>query len=245
MPNMLILGATSDIARATALAFARKGWDLRLAGRDMEALQRIAQDIAVRTDRRVECASFDALAPVEEHAALWNSVAADTEALFCAVGLLGDQEAARHDAALAEKIVTSNFTGLLPMLALAADAFEARGRGLIIAVSSVAGDRGRASNYTYGSAKAGLTAYLSGLRQRLSASGVQVLTVLPGFVATAMTEGMNLPARLTATPGQVAQDILRAVEKKRGVVYTRWFWRWIMTIIRAIPEGMFQKMRGL
>lgn len=245
MPTMLILGATSDIARATALAFARKGWDLRLTGRDQDALRRIAQDIAVRTGRKVDCAPFDALAPAEEHAALWNSVAADTDALFCAVGLLGDQEAARHDLALAGRIVASNFTGLLPILALAADAFEARGRGLIIAVSSVAGDRGRASNYTYGSAKAGLTAYLSGLRQRLSASGVQVLTVLPGFVATAMTEGMNLPVPLTATPEQVAADILRAVEKKCGVVYTRWFWRWIMAVIRAIPEGIFQKLRGL
>ena len=245
MPNMLILGATSDIARATALAFARKGWDLRLAGRDMDALRRIAQDISVRTERAVDCARFDALAPAEEHAALWRSVSADTDALFCAVGLLADQEAARHDARLAEKIVATNFTGLLPMLSLAADTFEARGNGLIIAVSSVAGDRGRASNYTYGSAKAGLTAYLSGLRQRLSTSGVQVLTVLPGFVATAMTENMNLPTRLTAAPEQVAHDILRAVEKKRGVVYTRWFWRWIMVIIRAIPENIFQKMRRL
>lgn len=109
-------------------------------------------------------------------------------------------------------------------------------------VSSVAGDRGRASNYVYGSAKAGLSAFLSGLRQRLHNQGVKVITVLPGFVKTRMVEGMNLPEALTATPEQVAADVLKAVRTDKSVVYTRFFWRYIMFIVKSIPEGIFRKL---
>lgn len=242
MPTMLILGAGSDIARATALAFAAQGWDLCLAGRNMELLQRHAGDIEVRTGRSVSCRFFDALKE-EEHASFWEEQAESVQALFCAVGLLGDQKAARHDMELARRILRTNFNALVPILSMAADTFEKRKSGLIIVVSSVAGDRGRASNYVYGSAKAGLTAFLSGLRQRLAPSGVQVLTVLPGFVSTSMTEGMDLPASLTATPEQVANDIVRAVRRQCPVLYTRWFWRWIMFIVKRIPERLFRKIK--
>jgi len=242
MATMLILGAASDIARATALAFARVGWDLILAGREEEILRKIAADISLRSGRAVKTAHFDALHP-EEHTAFWRGIEAETSALFCAVGLLGEQEKAQSDLEHAALILQTNFTGLVPVLSLAAETFERRGQGLIIAISSVAGDRGRASNYFYGSAKAGLTAFLSGLRQRLAKKGVLVITVKPGFVATSMTEGMALPAKLTATPEQVAADIVKAVRKKRGVVYSRWFWRCIMMIICHIPEGIFKKLK--
>lgn len=243
MPTMLILGATSDIARATALAFASDGWDLRLAGRNQEELRRIATDIQVRSGRTVTCLPFDAATP-EKHEALWKSIADDTQGLFCAVGLLGDQEKARHDMKLAADIFTANFTGIVPILAYAADTFEQRRSGLIAVVSSVAGDRGRASNYTYGSAKAALTAYLSGLRQRLASKGVHVITVKPGFVATQMTEGKDLPVRLTATSQQVAEDILKAVKKRKSVLYTRWYWKWIMALIKCIPDVVFNRMKN-
>jgi len=242
MASMLILGAASDIARATALAFAHDGWDLILAGREPETLDKIAADITLRSGRRVKTTAFDALRP-EEHAAFWQGVEEETTALFCAIGLLGDQEQAQNDMGQAAAILRTNFTGLVPILSFAANSFERRGHGLIIAISSVAGDRGRASNYFYGSAKAGLTVFLAGLRHRLAKRGVTVITVKPGFVATAMTAGMGLPAKLTATPGQVAADIVKAARKKRNVIYSLWFWRYIMIIICHIPEGIFKKLK--
>jgi short-subunit dehydrogenase len=142
---MLILGATSDIARAAALAFGLRGWDMHLAGRDAASLEKTAADLAIRTGRAVSFSRFDALKP-EEHAGFWAAIADQTEGVFCAVGLLGDEEAARHDPSLADAVLRTNFAGLVPVLSLAADAFERRGKGLIIGVSSVAGDRGRAAN---------------------------------------------------------------------------------------------------
>jgi short-subunit dehydrogenase len=204
-------------------------------------LEKLVTDIAIRTGREVSFSRFDTMQP-EEHTNFWAAIADKTEGVVCAVGLLGDAEAARHDPHLADALLRTNFTGLVPVLSLAADTFEQRGRGLIIGISSVAGDRGRATNYLYGSAKAGFSAFLSGLRNRLAAKGVHVMTVKPGFVATSMTEGMKLPEKLTATPEQVAADIVAAAGKKRDIVYTLWFWRWIMAIIAHIPETVFKRM---
>jgi short-subunit dehydrogenase len=138
-------------------------------------------------------------------------------------------------------VIRSNFEGPAMALAELANRFEARGSGVLVGISSVAGERGRASNYVYGAAKAGFTAYLSGLRNRLAKRGVHVVTVLPGFVATRMTEGMDLPARLTAQPGEVAEAVLRAVERRRDVIYVRPVWRVVMGIIRAMPEPVFKR----
>ena len=242
MAMMVIIGGTSDIARATAAAFGRQGWDLHLAGRDTALLQKNAADLALRTKRRVTWSYFDAN-DVPAHKKFWESIAPEAEGVLCAIGLLGDQRRAEHDWALGQTILQANFTGLVPVLSLAAETFEERGQGLIIGLSSVAGDRGRAANYLYGSGKAGLTAFLSGLRSRLAAKGVQVMTVKPGFVATKMTENLNLSKVLTATPEKVAEDIVAAVGKKRSVVYTPWFWRWIMWLIRHIPENVFKKLK--
>lgn len=241
MRTLLILGATSDIARATALAFGLAGWDILLAGRAPDALQRVAGDLSVRLGRPVPWVVFDA-EKSEEHEAFWRNLPVQPEALLCAVGLLGDQNAARHDQALAQRIVTANFSGLVSIFGLAADAFEARGHGLLIGISSVAGDRGRAQNYLYGSAKAGFTALLSGLRQRLSEANVRVLTVKPGFVDTSMTEGMDLPKALTASPQEVAQAILAHAEKGSETIYVKPLWQLIMLVIRHIPERIFKKM---
>jgi Short-chain dehydrogenases of various substrate specificities len=134
----------------------------------------------------------------------------------------------------------SNYEGPALLTGLIAERFAARGSGTIIGISSVAGERGRASNYVYGSAKAGYTAFLSGLRNRLSKTGVHVMTVLPGFVRTRMTAGMDLPARLTAEPAAVAEAIFRAAGKQRDVIYVKPVWRLVMAIIRAIPEGIFK-----
>lgn len=242
MRAILILGATSDIARATALAFGLAGWNPILAGRDAAALDAVAGDLGIRLGRPVATAFFDAGRP-DTHAALWAALPERPEAVFCAVGLLGDQETARHDPELARRIITANFSGLVGVLGMAADEFEQRGHGLIIAVSSVAGDRGRAQNYIYGAAKAGLTAFLSGLRQRLSNSGVRVVTVKPGFVDTSMTEGMPLPPALTASPREVAKAILARAGKGGEVLYVKPIWRLVMLVIRHLPEPIFKKLR--
>jgi len=242
MRTIVIMGATSDIARATALAFGQAGWNLILAGRDADAVGRVAADLSVRLGRPVPSLRFDAEQP-ETHKEFWLGLPTRPEALFSAVGLLGDQEAARHAPELARRIITANFSGLVGVFALAADEFEQRGKGLLIGVSSVAGDRGRAQNYIYGAAKAGFTAFLSGLRQRLSRSGVRVVTVKPGFVDTAMTEGMDLPKALTSTPQEVAKAILAVAEKGPEVIYVKPIWRLVMLVIRHVPEGIFKKMR--
>ena len=243
MPFMLILGATSEIARACALRFAQEGWDLCLAGRRMDALQALAQELHDKTGRAVDCMEFDALAS-STHAALWDSVKDRTDAVLCAVGILGDQIAARHDNAAADRILRANFTGLVPLLSMVADTFEQRQRGLIIGISSVAGDRGRGSNYLYGSAKAGFTAFLSGLRARLEPSGVQVLTVKPGLVASPMLEGRDLPPYLIASPETVALDIANAVRKGRHTLYSPWYWRVIMLVVKHLPERLFMRLKA-
>ena len=120
--------------------------------------------------------------------------------------------------------------------------FEKRRSGFIVGISSVAGDRGRKSNYVYGAAKAALTAYLSGLRNRLYGAQVHVLTVKPGFVATKMTEKLDLPGKLTTQPEEVAEDIYRAQQNGKNVLYTKWIWRWVMLIIKIIPEWKFKGM---
>ncbi|MCI5178285.1 MAG: SDR family NAD(P)-dependent oxidoreductase [Candidatus Electrothrix sp. AW3_4] len=142
----------------------------------------------------------------------------------------------------AQQIIDTNYTGIVSLLNIIADDFEQRKTGFIVGISSVAGDRGRASNYVYGSAKAAFTAYLAGLRNRLHETGVQVLTVKPGFVATKMTAGMDLPARLTAQPEEVAEDIYTAQQKGKNVLYTKWMWKWVMMVIKSIPEWKFKRL---
>ena len=235
---MLIVGATSGIARAAALAFARSGWRLQFAGRNLERLQAVADELGLEA----ELFPFDAL-DAESRSGLWARLPACPDAVLCAVGLLGDQARAQRDPVAALRILESNFTGLVPLLTQAAAAFEARGSGVIIGIGSVAGDRGRASNYVYGAAKAGFAAYLSGLRARLYGSGVRVLTVKPGYVATRMLAGRRLPACLVAPPDRVARDILRAVLAGRDVLYTPAWWRPLLALYRLLPEKMAKRMK--
>ena len=161
----------------------------------------------------------------------------------CVVGRLGDQAESQRDGAAAERVMRTNYVGPRAADGALAERFEQRGGGVLVGVSSVAGERGRAANYVYGSAKAGFTAFLSGLRGRLAASGVHVVTVKPGFVRTRMTDGMALPPRLTATPEEVAVAVLTAVHRRRDVVYVRRVWHLIMLFIRAVPERVFKRMK--
>jgi len=240
----LVLGASSAIARAFARAAAQDGADILLAGRDRADLDMTAADIAIRTGRRVQVMDFDAT-DLAGHAVLIEAAreAADggTLNLFLAFGLMPNQSDIDRDPALALRAITVNYIGAVNLLQVAAPIFEAQRRGRIVALGSVAGDRGRLKNYVYGSAKAGLSVYLQGLRARLYRSGVTVTTVKPGFVDTAMTFG--LPGLfLVASPESVARACLKAAKAGREELYVPFFWWGIMTIIRNIPERLFKRL---
>jgi len=238
---VLVLGGRSDIGLAAAARFAAAGHPIQLAARNVASLEANQKDIALRYNVPLSLHEFDAT-DLGSHAAFVDGLDALPEVAISVVGLLGDAERSRHDQEHAASILRSNFEGPATLLALLADRFEARGSGVIVGVSSVAGDRGRQSNYIYGSAKAGFTAFLAGLRNRLSKTGVHVVTVKPGFVATKMTEGMKLPPALTATPEAVAESIFKAVAKKQDIIYVKPIWFIIMTIIRFVPERIFKRL---
>ena len=239
---VLVLGAGSDIARALAAAFARRGHPLQLAGRNPAALARDAADLSLRHGATVTTHAFDALSPASFEA-FYDTLPALPRIVVCAVGMMDDQEAAAADPARAARVIASNFTG--PALAV-----EAAARRLaaldedtaILAISSVAGDRGRARNYVYGAAKAGFTAWLSGLRQKHARTRLLVMTVKPGFVATAMTAGLDLPKALTTTPQALAGRLIGSLDRNRTVHYD-WLWWAIMLVIRHLPERLFMRLR--
>jgi short-subunit dehydrogenase len=233
--RVLILGATSALAVALAHGFACQGHDLVLAARHAANVEAIAADLRLRHGVTVEVVLLDALKPAP-HA--WGELAG----VVLAIGTLGDEAGARHDAALARQILETNFVACVSLLTPLADQLEARGKGFIIGISSVAGDRGRQSNYLYGSAKAGLSAYLQGLRNRLYPAGVHVMTVKPGFMDTPMTYGR--PGMfLVASPEAVAGTVMRGLRARRDVVYAPRFWWVIMAVIKALPEALFKRMK--
>ena len=241
MSYVLIIGAKSDIAKATAREYAKNGYDLYLAARNSEELEEFAKDVITRTQRTVKLLELDIL-DYKSHQAFYDNLDEKPLGVISAIGYLGEQEKAQSAFDEAQQIMDTNYTGVVSLFNIIADDFEKRRSGFMVGISSVAGDRGRKSNYIYGSAKAALTAYLSGLRNRLYDAQVHVLTVKPGFVATKMTEGMDLPEKLTAQPEEVAEDIYKAQQKSKNVLYTKWVWRWVMMIIKMIPEWKFKGM---
>ncbi len=242
MAYVLILGASSDVAVACAHRFAKEKYDLFLAGRDADQLNILANDIAIKHGVKTQAVIFDALL-FDEHASFYASLNPKPEIAICVFGLLGDQSISAKDWTSCKMVIDSNFTGAASILNVIANDFEERKSGVIVGISSVAGERGRQSNYIYGSAKAGFTAYLSGLRNRLLTSGVHVVTVKPGFINTRMTENLKLPKPITAQPIQLGDAIFNAVNKKRNVIYVLPVWSLIMLIIRNVPEGIFKKLK--
>ena len=238
---VVILGARSDIGRALARGYAQAGAEVVLAARRAEGLEPDRADLEVRYGARVQLAEFDV--NTADPDAFFAGLASPPGTVVMLVGLLGDQAQSAADDAAAREVFDANYAGPARVLLAAARIMRARGSGAIIGVSSVAGDRGRGSNYIYGSAKAGLTALLSGLRNELAARGVQVITVKPGFVATSMTAHMDLPGALTAQPEEVARAVLSAQRRGRDVIYVRPVWRAIMTVIRHIPETIFKRLK--
>lgn len=238
----LIIGARSDIGLATAHSLARQGHPIQLAARNSASLESDRADLQLRYNVAVTLHEFDAC-DIATHEAFVDDLPQLPEIAVCAVGAMGEsQQANEADVTAAALVMRSNFEGPATIFAVLANRFAARKSGTLVGISSVAGDRGRASNYVYGAAKAGFTAYLSGLRNRLAKQGVHVVTVKPGFVATRMTAGMDLPPRLTAQPDQVGDAIASAITKKRNVIYVKPIWWLVMLVIRHIPEAIFKKM---
>ncbi len=243
--SVAILGATSSIARATAHAFARRGYGLVLGSRDPHENEAVAADIRVRFDVACHPVSFDALVFDTHDKFLEDcerALGALPEGVVLCFGYMSGQDACQADFGQARRTIDVNLSGAISILERFASAFETRQHGFICALSSVAGDRGRQGNYIYGASKAGLSTYMQGLRNRLFAAGVSVTTIKPGFVDTKMTYGLPLPGPLVATPARAGEAICRAALAGKHDAYVPFFWRYIMWIIKSIPEWQFKKM---
>ncbi len=239
---VLILGATSDIGLAIAHQFAKEGYPIQLASRDVKRLESDRADLEIRYSTKVSLHEFDAIKTVS-HQRFVKKLPIMPGIVVCAVGYMGNQFESERDIKSASLVMRSNFEGPVSILAEFANHFEQRRSGTIIGISSVAGERGRASNYVYGSSKAGFTAFLSGLRNRLADKGVHVMTVLPGFILTKMTFDLGLPPFLTASPNALAEYVYKSYLKKKDIIYFYKRWRLIMVLLCHIPERYFKKMK--
>jgi len=241
MRYILIVGAKSDIAKELAKKYAKNGYNLYLAARKSEDLSDLASDIKIRYGVDVQTKELDII-DFESHASFYASLNPKPLGVIMVVGYMVDQKECEKDWAKTLNTINVNYVGPVSLLNIVANEMELNKNGFIVGISSVAGDRGRKTNYIYGSSKAAFSAYLSGLRSRLYQSNVQVLTVKPGFVNTKMTQGLNLPKKLTAEPQDVAVDIFKAQQNKKDVIYTKAKWRLIMFVIKNIPEFIFKKL---
>jgi short-subunit dehydrogenase len=244
MRKILVIGATSAIAEATARLFAENGDRLFLVGRRIERLQQIAADLEIRGAAGTGAFAMD-VNDLSRHLAMLAQAEATLggiDTVLIAHGTLPDQRACEQDVDLTLRELNTNALSTIALLTRIANRFEANGQGTIAVISSVAGDRGRQSNYVYGAAKAAVSTFLQGLRNRLHSAEVQVLTVKPGFVDTPMTADFPKGA-LWAKPDGIARGIVKAIERRKDVVYLPWFWWGIMAIIKSIPERMFKRGR--
>ncbi|MES2998537.1 MAG: SDR family NAD(P)-dependent oxidoreductase [Pseudomonadota bacterium] len=238
MKSLLILGATSSIAKACAEIFASRGYRLFLASRDLFELARLAKDLHIRFKTQIDYSFFD-VAVLESHASFFKKVL-DTmgsiDGILMAIGLLDKKYSPAE-------IIVTNFTGPASILALCADYLSSQKKGFIVGLSSVAGDRGRQSNYIYGASKSALTVYLQGLRSYLHPHHVHVLTIKLGLIDTKMTFGASYPLFLAANPQKTGLKIINALDKRKESVYIPKSWRIIMLIIRLIPEKIFKHLK--
>lgn len=245
--RVLVVGATSGIGEAIARLLAARGWSLVVTGRDAARLARVADGLRAHGAEAVHAIALDATLFADAFEVVPRAAAAAGGPLDGLVVCHG-WSPPEADRWLSDEesrgVIDANFTSAAVILSAAARHFERRPGSFIAVISSVAGDRGRPGNFTYGAAKAGLTAYCSGLRARLHRSGVSVLTVKPGFVDTPMLRSLGVrKSRLVADADRVALDIVRAIDSRRDVLYTPWFWRWILLAVRLVPETIFKRLR--
>jgi short-subunit dehydrogenase len=243
MKKILIIGATSAIAEATARLWAEQGHRFYLLGRNTERLDNIAADLKVRGAELAQFAVLD-VNDFTQHAYVLEAATkalGGIDIVLIAQGTLSNQKACEQDFAITLQELNTNAISVISLLTHLANYFEVKKHGCIAVISSVAGDRGRQSNYIYGTAKGAVTIFLQGLRSRLYKSGVQVLTIKPGFVDTPMTAAFK-KGLLWVKPDAIARSICAGIERKRDVVYSPWFWWGVMAIIKIIPDCFFKRI---
>jgi len=244
MKNVFIIGATSAIAEAAARVFAQRGDNLYLLARNEQRLKSISEDLKIRGAASVAYSQID-VNRFEDHQSLINTAfetLGKVDVVLIAYGTLPDQKACEIHSSSALEEINTNAISTISLLTHIANKLEAQNSGTIAVITSVAGDRGRQSNYVYGAAKGMISIFLQGLRNRLHKSGVNVLDIKPGFVDTPMTEGFK-KGPLWASPEKIAEGIARAIDKEKAVAYLPWFWAHIMLVIKYIPESIFKKMK--
>lgn len=244
MKKILIIGATSAIAEATARIWAQRGDELFLVARNQERLNVLTQDLKVRGSSAVNSYCMDAN-NFEEHLPMLDKafgMLEQIDVVLIAHGTLSNQKECEQSVELTMKEIKTNALSAIALMTHLANRFESQRSGTIAVISSVAGDRGRASNYVYGSAKAMVTTFTSGLRQRLYKSGVSVVTIKPGFVDTPMTAEFK-KGLLWAKPEKIAKGIVGAIDKRKDEIYVPAFWWVVMAAIKAIPTNAFAKLR--
>lgn len=244
MKKILIIGANSAIATACARRWASQGSAFFLVARNGEKLEQTAADLRARGATAVAVHCMDATDIASHPAMLARCVDTlqEIDVALIAHGTLPDQKACERDADLALAELANNGTSVIALLTGLANRFESQRHGTLAVISSVAGDRGRPSNYVYGAAKAAVSTFTEGLRARLFKAGVHVMDIRPGFVATPMTQGLALPTALVAQPEQVAARIVTGVERGVGTLYVPGFWALIMLVIRSIPQPIFKRL---
>tara|TARA_Y100000591_G_C21794181_1_gene678357 strand:+ start:655 stop:1389 length:735 start_codon:yes stop_codon:yes gene_type:complete len=240
--KILILGAKSDIAISIANKLAMEGNALQLAARNVTELEGLKKELHSKHQVDVTLHEFDAL-DVLNHSKFVEKLEDLPIIAISTIGLLGNQKESEKNISKTILEIRSNFEGPAAIFSELANKFEKRGYGTLVGFSSVAGERGRSTNYIYGSAKAGFTEFLSGLRSRLESKGVHVMTVLPGYVSTKMTKMLKLPTFLTAKPDEIAISLLKALKKKKNIIYYLPIWRIIILFIKMIPEAIFKKLK--
>jgi decaprenylphospho-beta-D-erythro-pentofuranosid-2-ulose 2-reductase len=246
LKRVIIFGATSAIAEQTARQLVAQGASLYCVGRNQQKLDAMLDDLRVRAgdNQRIDGGVAD-LTDSDQHAALIDAAEqflGSVDGVLVAHGTLPDQQACQSDVAQMRQEIEINALSVVSLLTLLANRFEQQRRGVIAVISSVAGDRGRQSNYVYGAAKGMVTIFLQGLRNRLAKSNVDVVTIKPGFVDTPMTAEFDKSGPLWAKPEQIAAGIIKAMQKGKGEVYLPWFWWGVMLIIKNIPEAIFKRL---
>lgn len=242
--KILVLGALSEIAEATARLYAAEGAAFLLVARDAARLDTVAADLRVRGAARVETHAADlATADPAPLMAEWFAASSGFDLVLLAYGMLGDQQRGETDLAFAAEVIDTNFRSAALWSLAAANHLEAAGQGTLAVIGSVAGDRGRRSNYLYGATKGGLGILVAGLAHRLAASGARAVLIKPGFVDTAMTAHIPGKGALWTSPARAAAGIRSAIERKGAIAYVPGYWRWILLAIRAIPAPLFHRTK--
>jgi decaprenylphospho-beta-D-erythro-pentofuranosid-2-ulose 2-reductase len=242
--RVIILGATSGIAEATARLYAEEGAELLLIGRHADRLSEIASDLRLRGAARAEIAIAN-LASIEDAVSAFEGFAATlggVDHILLAYGVLGDQAVAAKDPRAADRTIVVNFNSAAAWCLAAANILEAQRHGSLVVLGSVAGDRGRRANFVYGAAKAGLAVLVEGIAHRFAGKGPRAVIVKPGPTTTAMTEGMNRKGILWSKPERVAIIVRRAADQDNPVVYAPGFWRFIMLVIRFLPASIYNRL---